>query len=246
MEISHNPSPNDRFFSTQWSVVLRAGLPNDSAQQALSELITAYWYPLYAFSRRLGNPHHDTMDLTQGFFTHLLSSAGLGGVSPEKGRFRSFLLSSFKNFMANQRRAAETARRGGTVATLSLDSMDFRTRYDHEPTDLNTPELLFQRRWVESLLERVWSRLADDYRRAGKEQLFELLKPHLSGGTDGVPRAEIGLRLNLSSAAIAMSIHRMRRRYGDLLRQEVAATVHDPADVEDEIRTLLSLVSGSS
>ena len=241
--IQQNHSPNARFTSTQWSVVLRAGaVGSEAAQQALTQLITAYWYPLYAFARRRGNPHHDAMDLTQGFFTHLLATEGLGSVSPEKGRFRSFLLSSFKNFMANQRRAAAAVRRGGAVATLSLSSTDFQSRYEREPADADTPELLFQRRWVEALLRRVRARLAEDYREAGKEELFQLLEPHLSDGAGGIPRAEISRKLNLSSAAVAMSIHRMRRRFGDLLRQEVAATVANPADIEDELRSLLAIL----
>lgn len=245
--MSHNPRDlcaKARFETTQWSLVLRAGAGDaDATRQALTDLFNAYWYPLYAFCRRQGNSDHDAMDLTQGFFTHLLSAHALETVSPKKGRFRSFLLASFKNFMANQRRAAATLRRGGSITLHSLTADDFQTRYNHEPADGETPELLFQRSWVELLLKRVRDQLEEDYRRAGKSELFDLLEPHLTERGEAVPRPEISRRLNLSSAAVAMSIHRMRRRYGELLRQEVASTLDDPADVQDELRSLMSVVS---
>jgi RNA polymerase sigma factor (sigma-70 family) len=225
-------------------MVARAGAqPSDETQRALSELIRAYWYPLYAFARRRGQNDHDAMDLTQGFFTHLLSGKALVTVSPEKGRFRSFLLASFKNFMANQRRAADTIRRGGEATILPLMPGDLSNRYELEVVDEETPERVFERSWVEALLQRVRLQLGEDYRAAGKGELYEMLEPHLTHRGHALPRAEIGRRLNLSSAALAMSIHRMRRRYGELLRQEVAATVADPADIEDELRCLISVLS---
>jgi len=224
--------------------VLRAGAAGSAdTRDALNELIESYWYPLYAFSRRCGNSHHDALDLTQGFLAHLLQGEALSSVSPDKGRFRSFLLASFKNFMANQSRAAATLRRGGSVNTISLNDADFRTRYDREPAVNETPELLFERSWVAELLARVRARLGEEYQQAGKQELFEFLEPHLAGCHEATPRAEICRRLNLSAAALAMSIHRMRRRYGELVREEVAATVDDPAHVDDELRTLMSLVS---
>ena len=233
-----------RFGTTRWSVVLRAGAAaSDETRDALNELIESYWYPLYAFSRRCGNSHHDALDLTQGFLAHLLQGEALRCVSPDKGRFRSFLLAAFKNFMANQRRAAGTLRRGGGVTTISLTDADFRVRYDREPAHEETPEMLFERSWVEELLAGVRARLADEYRQADKRELFEFLEPHLAGCREATPRAEICSRLNLSAAALAMSIHRMRRRYGELLRQEVAATLDDPANIEDELRTLMAIVS---
>lgn len=237
--------PRRKFNTTRWSVVLKAGATaneGDESRQALSQLIETYWYPLYAFSRRQGASDHDAMDLTQGFLTHLVSGGGLSSVSPEKGRFRSFLLAAFKNFIANQRRASEAIRRGGAVDTVSLHAAEFESRYHLEPADQETPERLFQRSWVEELLARVRSLLAEEYRLAGKTQIFTLLEPHLTHATDAIPRAEIGQQLGLSSAAIAMSIHRMRRRYGELLRQEVAATLDDPADIEDELRDLMSII----
>lgn len=235
---------NAHFHTTHWSVVRHAGESgSEQAKKALTELIKIYWYPLYAFSRRQGSNDHDAMDLTQGFFTHLLSGDALGSVSPDKGKFRSFLLASFKNFMANERRTAGAIRRGGLATVLSLSTTDFQTRYDREPVDRETPELLFERKWVEALLQRVRALLAQDYERAGKTELYTLLEPHLAHHGEALPRAEISSRLKLSMAAVAMSIHRMRRRYGELLREELAATVDNPADVESELKTLLEIAS---
>ena len=153
-----------------------------------------------------------------------------------------FLLASFTHFIANQHRAANTIRRGGASKTLSLTHIDFRSRYDREPVSIDTAELLFERSWVESLLLSVRTRLAADYRNAGKSELFVLLEPHLTYRDDAIPRTEISRKLNLSSGALAVSLHRMRRRYGELLLEEIAATVNDPADVKDELRALMEVV----
>ncbi len=244
MKSEQRREAKDRFPTTRWSLVLRAGgSQSPSDQQALSELIECYWYPLYAFCRRKGNSDHDAMDLTQGFVTHLLSRDRLDSVSSDKGRFRSFLLASFKNYMANEHRAANALRRGGSVAILSLDIEDYGQRYDREPSTDETPESLFERSWVEALLARVRARLASDYEKAGNEQLFALLEPHLTHQSDATSRDEIGRQLKLSSAAVAMSLHRMRRRYRELLREEVAATVEEPEEIDDELRTLMAIVS---
>ncbi len=236
--------PSPRFQTTRWSLVLKAGDPSaKDSRQALEELAQSYWYPLYAFSRRQGNGDQDAMDLTQEFFMHLLCGEALRSVAAEKGRFRSFLLASFKNFSANQRRSAATLRRGGDIATFSLTSYHFNERYDREPAHIDTPESQYQRSWAEALLGRVFSRLEQDYYRVDKQRLFDLLKPHLKGSSQAVARVDIGRELNLSSAAVAMSLYRMRQRYGELLREEVAATVDDPSEVEDEIRNLMSALS---
>jgi len=232
------------FGTTKWSLVLLAcGSKTGESEQAFHQLIEAYWYPLYAFARRRGNNDHDAMDLTQGFMIHLLSADALQTVSPEKGRFRTYLLAAFQNYMANQHRASQTVRRGGAANLLSLSTREWRERYDREPYHEETPELLFEKSWIETIFERVKNRLADAYHCADKDRLFELLEPHLTKSIDVVPRSEICRELNLSAAAVAMSLHRMRRRYGELLREEVAATIDDPADVDDELRTLMAIVS---
>ena len=242
--MNQEPPKQYPFASTHWSVVIRAGGPNsDESRRSFGTLFETYWYPLYAFSRRSGQSDQDAMDSTQSFFAHLLHTEGLDSLSPQKGRFRSFLIASFKNFLANERRAANTLRRGGAVKTIPLSEFDFKARYNNEPAHDGSAERLFDRAWVESLFERVQARIADDYRLADKEQLFRLLRPHLIHRGDTVPRAEICRQLNLSTAALAMSLHRMRRRFGELLREEIAATVDDPTDIEDELRELMVLVS---
>ncbi|MEZ6130259.1 MAG: hypothetical protein R3C59_16360 [Planctomycetaceae bacterium] len=240
-----HPRREARFASTQWSVVLRAGGETDESRHALSQLIQTYWYPIYSFSRRSGNNHHDAMDLTQGFFSHLLNGSGLANVSPLHGRFRSFLIASFRNYKSNERRASEAQRRGGAVQHFSLNSPEAELRFDNEPVEEGTPESIFERRWAESLLAWVLERLAQEYREADKSELFRLLEPHLTFSDDAIPRSDISSQLNLSVAAIAMSIHRMRRRYAEILRDEVSATVAGPDDVDDEIRTLMSVVKAT-
>jgi len=237
----------ERFETTRWSMVRRAGVSSENeSRQALSELIELYWYPLYAFARRRGNPHHDAMDLTQSFVRRLLSGDVLSSVSQEKGRFRTFLMVSFKNFMTNQNRAATSIRRGGAVTTTSLSTQDFHNRYDLEPVHKETAESIFELSWVDAILARARNRLADEYRRVGKESLFETLEPLMTKGVDAVPRTEICRQLNLSSAAVSMSIHRMRRRFGELLRSEVAETLDESTDIDDEIRALMEIISRRS
>ncbi|MBN8623903.1 MAG: sigma-70 family RNA polymerase sigma factor [Planctomycetes bacterium] len=237
------PQPRARFDTTQWSVILRARDASvDETREAVSHLAQAYWYPLYVFSRRQGNNEHDAMDLTQGFFVHVLNGRILENVSPEKGRFRSFLLAAFRNFMANQRRASGAERRGGGTTILSLDAEDVASRYAREPSHDETPEVSYHRNWAEALLVNVRRKLADDYHKAGKSELFALLEPHLTGQGDAESRTRIGRKFQLSVGAVNMSIHRLRRRFGELLRQEVAATVVDPADVDDELLWLMNAV----
>ncbi len=232
------------FATTNWTNVLRAQVRNSQeARESFGQLIASYWYPLYTYSRRAGYSDHDGLDLTQGFFTHLLEQEALETVSSQKGRFRFFLLASFKNYIANERRRDNTQRRGGNIVKIPLTQVDFKTRYDCEPTHHETAERLFDRSWVESLLERVRLRLAQDYATANRVLLYELLEPHLTNRGDAMPRNEICEETGLSSAAIAMSLHRMRRRFGELLREEVAATVEKASDIEDEIRELLMIVT---
>lgn len=246
-EFESNPQQRKKFQTTRWSVVLRAGcLDSNDGQQAWNDLIECYWYPLYAFCRQQGSASHDAQDLTQGFFVHLLDRQGLESVEESKGRFRTFLLAAFKNYIVNQHRADHALKRGGSVAIHSLSLSDLAARFAQEKTTSETPEQAFDRRWVESLLDHVRDRLRNEYGTALKSPLFEELQPHLTNDLQALPYAEIGRKLNISPAAVAMSIHRMRRRYGELLHEEVAATVEDPRDIEDELRNLMSIVSRSS
>lgn len=247
MEPESDLNQRRRFRTTHWSVVLRAGrLDSDDGQQAWSDLIHCYWYPLYAYCRQQGSASHDAQDLTQGFFAHLLDRHGLKSVEESKGRFRTFLLAAFKNYIVNQHRADHAVKRGGSVTIHSLNHSDFDARFAQEASNSESPEQAFDRRWVEALLDHVRERLREEYATALKLPLFEQLQPHLTNDLQALPYAEIGRKLNISPAAVAMSIHRMRRRYGELLYEEVATTVDDPRDVEDELRNLMSIVSQSA
>lgn len=245
--MNNNRAAVIRFDTTSWSVVLRAGeLQSDVQRQAFGVLYSVYWYPLYAFARRRGGSDHDAMDLTQGFFTHLLKGTALGQASADRGRFRTFLLTSFKNYSANQQRASATLRRGGGAVIHSLDADQFDQRYHREPAYEESPERLFHRSWATTLLSLVKARLAEDYRRAEKSTLFELLEPHLTHSSQSIPRSQIAQSLGLSSAAVNMSLFRMRRRYGELLREAITETVEDAEAVEDEINVLMSAISSST
>lgn len=237
------PDAAGRFPTTRWSMIAKANNETGESthRHALAELCQTYWQPLYTFARRSGNNHHDAMDLTQGFFAHLLDHQSLSVADPGKGRFRSFLLVSFKNYVSNQRRHAGTARRGGGHSLLSLTAADFEAIRDFEPTETETPETLFQKEWAQSLLRQVRNRLEEECIRANKGALFQLLEPHLVNSPDAVPRDEIANQNGLSPAALAMTLYRLRRRYREILREEVAATVADPADVDDELAELITL-----
>ena len=245
--LKNDPEPleNRRFNTTQWSVVLRACQSAPELERsAWNELIETYWFPLYAFCRRQQKSHQDAQDLTQSFFTHLMSAASLESVSPSKGRFRSFLLASFRNYIANQLRSASTIQRGGKQTIFSLQVDDLEAKFYRGCRLDETPERAFDRNWVEALLERTLGRLAEDYRKADRQELFQMLEPHLSSDSNALSRVEIGKRLSMSQPAIAMSIHRMRRRYKEILINEVSRTVDDPADVEDELHRLMAIVRG--
>ncbi len=238
-------SENKRFNTTRWSIVLRACQSDKELERnSWNELIETYWFPLYAFCRRQGKLHQDAQDLTQSFFTHLMTAASLDTVSPSKGRFRSFLLASFRNFIANQIRATSTIQRGGKHQFFPLSADDVEARFCRSCKVDETPERAFDRNWVEALLQRTKSRLAEDYRNANKHELFDLLEPHLMCDENALSRLEIGQRLKMSQPAIAMSVHRMRRRYGEILLTEVSRTVDNPADAEDELRRLMAIVRG--
>lgn len=220
---------------------MRAGA--EECGDALGQLCRDYWYPLYAFLRRRGLPVEEAQDVTQGFFLRVIEGDLLERAREEKGRFRSFLLGALQNFLANHRRHEQTQKRGGGVTTLSIDEMQAEQRFALEPADPLTPEAQFERSWAFSLLERVCVRLGDDYLAAGRADLFSKLQPYLAGKAQLAGYAELGRELAMSESAVAVAIHRMRRRYGELLREEIAHTVADPAEVEDEIVHLMKIVA---
>lgn len=206
----------------------------------MEQLCSAYWFPLYAFVRRRGQSRDDAMDLIQGFFTHVVEKDAFAALSPDKGRFRAFLLASLKNFMSKRWRQANAARRGGDVALLSIDRDDFEKQYCETLSDKATADVLYDRCWVETLLSSVLQELEAGYRRADRMEIYHAIQPYLAGG---LPRDRVAQDLQMSPAAVGMSLHRMRKRYGDLLRKFVADTVVDPSEVEDELARLMEIVA---
>ena len=234
-------SPGDDFLTTQWTLVLRAGAADDTtARQALAALCQRYWYPLYVYVRRRGSGVQEAEDVIQGFFARLLEKQILAGVTVEGGRFRSFLLTAVKNYLANERDRASAEKRGGGATMLSLDIDSGESRLAQEPHDCDTPERLFERQWALTLLEVVMHKLAAEYSTVDKSRLFELLKASLTGGQDRLPYAAIALELNISEEAARQAASRMRKRYRELLREEVASTLASEQEVDDEIRGLFA------
>jgi RNA polymerase sigma factor (sigma-70 family) len=232
------------FCTTHWTLVLTAahGDPGTAAREALARLCSVYWYPLYAFCRRQGRQPHDAEDLTQEFFARLLEKNGLASVSPEHGRFRSFLLASLKNFLANEWHRARAQRRGSGRAVISLDATEAETRYALEPADGLTPEMVFERRWAFGLLERTISVLRREYATEEKGDLFAQLEGFLPGGRGSVSRVEVAAKRQVSVGAIDVAVHRLRQRFGALLREQVAETVSSPEEVQEEIRHLITVL----
>jgi RNA polymerase sigma factor (sigma-70 family) len=230
------------FVTTHWSVVLAAGNAGSSdAAQALEKLCETYWYPLYAYLRHRRHSPEDAQDLTQEFFARLLASHALGAVHPAKGRFRSFLLASLNHFLANEWDKARAQKRGGGRPVISLEAAE--TRYRAEPSDDLSPERIFERHWALTLLAQVAARLREDYHAAGKGEVFEALQGYLAGEKGPAPYRETAGRLGLSVDALKKAVQRLRRRYGELLREEIAHTVSGPAEVDEEIRYLRTVLS---
>jgi len=229
---------------THWSVVLEARAGQDTgAQAALETLCDAYWYPLYAFVRRQGYAPEDAEDLTQGFFARLLKKDYLVDILPGKGRFRSFLLTALKRFLADEHDKATAQKRGGGQVPISLDAQTAEDRYRFEPTENWTPERLFDRRWAITVLAQARERLREEYFAAGKGALFEQLKGCYDQDETTVSYADAAAQLALPENTVKSHVHRLRRRYGQLLRAEIAQTVSSEAEVEEEIRYLLEVVS---
>lgn len=236
-------TPAREFATTHWSLVLRAGQRDaEGSGEALEKLCRAYWFPLYAFARREGCGPEEAQDLTQEFFTRLLEKNYLQTADPGRGRFRSFLLGSFKHMMANVRRDAARLKRGGGTRVFSLDELDAEGRYRLEPADSTTPERIFERRWAETLLARVLDRLEEEY--TGHTLHFADLKMFLIEARATIAFADMASRLAVTESALKSVVHRMRRRYAELFREEVANTVAGPEEIEDEIRHMLGVLSG--
>jgi DNA-directed RNA polymerase specialized sigma24 family protein len=239
------PAAGDIFATTHWTVVLAAGhRSTPQADRALEELCRTYWYPLYAYVRRQGHSKEDAEDLTQGFFASFLKRNYLEHLSSEKGRFRAFLLGSLKHFLANEHDRAGAQKRGGGVAPLSLDWQDADTRYQIDPADQLAPDTLYDRAWATTLLEQVITRLRGECAAEGKAGVFDQLKAFLMAGSGDIPYAEAAAKLSLHEGAVRVAVHRLRKRYRELLRQEIAQTLSDPADLDEEMRALFQAFGG--
>jgi RNA polymerase sigma-70 factor (ECF subfamily) len=240
---SDSARPSGDFASTRWSVVLlardRAAAEADAALEALCR---AYWYPLYAYIRRQVGSADQAEELTQEFFTRFLEKDFLDAVDRDRGRFRSFLLACCKHFLANERDRVRAQKRGGGRALLSLDFVSAAERYHREPADSLTPERLFERRWVLTLLDQVLDQLGREFHADGKGPLFERLKLALVGATEALPYAAIGAELGMTEAAVKKAAQRLRRRYREIFRERIAATVGSPEEIEDEIRALFAVL----
>jgi RNA polymerase sigma factor (sigma-70 family) len=234
------------FVTTHWSVVIAAAGRNDTthARDALAGLCQAYWHPLYAYVRRLGHSPHDAQDLTQEFFARLLAKNYLANADESRGRFRSFLLVSLKHFLANEWDKACAQKRGGGAVPIPIDPDVAETGCHFEPADNVTADKIFERRWALTLLDLVLRRLREEYTATDREKLFEQLKPTLTEASREVRYAEIAVRLGSSEGAVKVAVHRLRQRYRELLRAEIADTVANPAEVDDELRNLFAALSG--
>ncbi len=236
------PAPGPReFATTHWSLVV-AAKPDEAsrtrARKALEELCRAYWYPLYAFVRYRGYSSDDAQDLTQSFFVRIIETGGLASADPLRGRFRSYLLGAMKHFLVNEWHRVRAQKRGGGVTFIDLDALDPEARYALQPARSTDPDAGFDREWAQETVTRAMEKLRAESEARGKGELFERLKGSLTG--DEPARSETAARLGMKEGAVKVAVHRLRQRYRELLRAEIAETVTDPSDVDAEMRHLLA------
>jgi len=225
-------------------MVLRATETSSvTGRPALDQLCRAYWYPLYAYVRRKGHAPEEAQDLTQAFFARLLEKRYLVHANRERGKFRTFLLTSLQRFLVNEWEKLRAEKRGGGAVLVAWDEQEAGSRYLAEKAEAHTPEKLFERRWALALLEQVLARLAEEFGAAGKQQQFEQIKVLLWGDKAAPPYAEVAARMSLSEGALKVVVHRMRHRYRELLRAEVARTIVSPGEVDEELRHLIAVIS---
>ena len=239
------PPRGDIFVTTRWTVVLHAGRKSSpQSDRALGELCQTYWYPLYAYVRRRGKTKEDAEDLVQAFFEKFLEKNYLEGLSAERGKFRAFLLAALKHFLANEWDKSQRQKRGGGVPHLSLDWQSADARFHLDPPDPSSPDKTFDREWALALLERVIGRLREECLKDGKENLFQQSKGYLMVGESAIPYADAARALHMDEGAVRVAVHRLRKRYRQLLRAEIAQTLADPAQVAEELRSLQAALAG--
>jgi len=235
--------PDLRFTTTHWSVVLLAGQADSpQAADALEKLCRTYWYPLYVYVRRQGNSPEDAQDLTQDFLSRLLEKNYLAKADRDRGKFRTFLLGSLKNFLVNEWKRAGRLKRGGDLTFLSIDANVAEDRYATEPANESNPDAAYEQRWAVTLIEQVLTALRLEFNAADKARLFEELKGFIWGDKTTASYAEIAGQLNLTEGNVKVAVHRLRHRFRELLRAEVAHTVARPEDIDDELRHLIAVV----
>ncbi len=230
-----------RFATTHWSVVMAAGRPKSASyRQALETLCQTYWFPLYAYLRRQGYDSHQAEDYTQAFFAGMLARGGLRLADPKRGKFRSFLLVSLKHFLSNERARARAKKRGGGRKVLSLDFQNAESQYALEPRDELSPEKLFERSWALTVLARTMARLQAEAISANKQKLFDRLKVYLTAEKSSVPYRDAAAELDMAESALRVAVHRLRKRYREMLRDEIAQTVTSDDQIDEEIRDLFA------
>ena len=243
-ESNAKPGSQARFATTHWSVVLQAGrVESPQAGEALERLCRTYWYPLYAYVRRKSHDPNDAQDLTQEFFARLLRGNFLNTVEQRKGRFRSFLVASLEHFLVKEWVRANRQKRGGGQPIFSLDEEGAESRYALEPADKLSAQKLYERRWAMTLLDQAMKRLGDECRENGKTELFQHVKSLLSGDAREEGYRALATGLDMSEGAFRVAVHRLRQRYGILLREEIAQTVATQEEVDEEVRCLFAAFS---
>ncbi|MGZ4962586.1 MAG: RNA polymerase sigma factor [Limisphaerales bacterium] len=245
MTTTSSPPRQPVFVTTRWSVVLAAGRSDTThSRDALARLCQTYWYPLYAYVRRRGHNADEAQDLTQEFFARLLEKHSIASADPGRGRFRSFILTALNNFLAQEWEKARAQKRGGGAELFSLDLARAEDRYDLEPAILETPDKDFDKKWALALLETVMLQLEHEYKTEGKSDVFNALKQTLAGSRESQPYADLAKQLNTTEAAIKVTVHRLRKRYRELLQNEIANTVSSPEEIKEEMRHLFAALVG--
>jgi RNA polymerase sigma-70 factor (ECF subfamily) len=236
---------SEEFPLTHWSAVFAAGKEGTPrAEAALAEFCTAYWYPLYAFARRKGHQPADAQDLTQGFFAYLVEAQLVAKANPEKGRFRSFLLGCFTDFVASEKERAQARKRAGGRLIVPLDSQQAEARLAQEASPDASPERLFDRHWALAVLDAALAHLEAEFKKSGRAALFQQLQPFLQGDASGPAYAEVAQRLGTTEGNIKVTVHRLRHRYRELLRTVVSQTVNSPLEVDTELAHLMAALRG--
>jgi RNA polymerase sigma-70 factor (ECF subfamily) len=238
LDSTNGASP--KFQPTQWTLIRSASFNSPQSRDALEKLCRTYWYPIYSFIRRNGRGPHDAQDLTQDFFARFLETNSIIRADPRRGKFRTFLLGALKNFLTDAHRKATAWKRGGGIKIVSFEESEAEERYRMEPVDNRTPDQAYDQRWLVRLLETAMARLRDEFRAAGKDRQFQVLKVFLSREGDDESYNAAGAELNTSGKTIAVAVHRIRRRFRQVVRSAIADTVSSPEEVEEEFRSLFA------